>query len=251
MEKNAKMNRKVLITGASRGIGRATALHLANEGYALLLHASREASLQPLIASLPAGTRYEVLTADFSEEDALKQFTGTLKKANKDLYGIVSNAGIALDKALVFQPQADIDNMIRVNLMAPILLAKAAMKIFPRNGEGVFLGIGSCVGEMGNAFQSVYAATKAANVALIKSLAQEVGQLHGSQTIRFLTLSPGFIQTDMVESLSEEIQADFLSKIPSRRAGTPAEVAQTIAFLLRDEAAYINGSEIKINGGLA
>lgn len=244
------MKRKVLITGASRGIGKATALQLAQDGYFLILHASQLENLTDVISRLPEDISYETLTADFSDEIAVKAFIGTIKKHHKDLYGIVSNAGITLDKPLAYQPESDIDTMLQVNLKTPILLAKAAMKMFGRSQSGVFIAVSSCVGEMGNAFQSVYAASKAGNVALCKSLAKECGALHESHSIRFLSVSPGFIETDMVQSLSDEIKEKYVRDIPANRTGKVEEVAKTMSFLLSDAASYINGSEIKVNGGM-
>lgn len=250
MEKIFKLNKKVLITGASRGIGRATAIQLAEEGYDLLLHASKLENLNELLSSLPQDCKYELLIADFSAEEQVKEFISRLKKEHKKLFGIVSNAGIAIDKALAYQPISEIDKMLNVNLKAPVLLAKTAMKLFSTEKKGVFIAISSCVGEMGNAFQSVYAASKAGNVALCKSLAKEIGLLYDEHQIRFISLSPGFIQTDMVNALNKEIQIEYLKKVPLKRAGEAKEVANTVSFLLSDKASYINGSEIKINGGL-
>lgn len=244
------MNRKVLVTGASRGIGKATALTLAEDGYSLILHASQPSSLDGLVEEIPPGTNYEVMTADFSSEEETLKFASVLKKAHKDLYAIISNAGIALDKPLAYQPLADINRLIQVNLKAPILLAKAAMKIFSRSKQGVFISLSSCVGEMGNAFQAVYAATKAGNVAMCKSLCKEIGLLNENHQVRFLTVSPGVIETDMVQSLSDDIKEKYLANIPANRAGNAQEVANALSFLLSDEASYINGSDIKINGGL-
>ncbi|MBI1223488.1 MAG: SDR family oxidoreductase [Bacteroidetes bacterium] len=245
------MSYKVLITGASRGIGRAIALQLAKNGqYRLLLHASSASSLKELIGLLPVETEYEILPFNFANEEEVSQLIRHLKQTHKDLYAIVSNAGITRDKGLAFQPLKEIDELIQVNLKVPIQLAKAAMKIFPKNDRGVFIALSSCVAETGSAFQSVYTATKAANVSLCKSLAREAGVLHTDKLIRFISVAPGFIQTDMTNKLSEEIQQKYLRQIPSGRFGKTEEVAHAIEFLLSENASYINGSEFKINGGL-
>ncbi len=243
--------RKILITGASRGIGKAIALQLAHcERYHLILHASSEQSLVRLATTLPDNCVYEMMPCDFTDLPATDQFVKDLKGKHSDLYGVVSNAGISRDKALAYQPVKEIDELLTVNLRVPILLAKAAMKLFSKNGAGVFIAMSSCVAEMGNAFQSVYAATKAANTALCRSLAREAGVLHGGQNIRFVSISPGFIETEMTESLSDEIKEKYLHQIPAGRFGTTEDVANAVRFLISDDASYINGGEFKINGGL-
>lgn len=245
-----KLN-KVLITGASRGIGKAIAIQLAeNGGYNLILHASSEHSLEQLVRSLPEGTVFETMTCNFADESALSDFIKELKNKHEDLYAIISNAGITRNKGLGYQPVKEVDEMLTVNLRVPILLAKAAMKIFPKRNNGVFIALSSCVAETGNAFQAVYSATKAANVAMCKSLAREAGVLHPEKQIRFVTVAPGFIETGMTEELPEKIKEKYLEQIPARRFGNPQDVAHVVEFLLSDRASYINGSEFKINGGL-
>lgn len=246
-----KEQKKILITGASRGIGRAIAEQLANSGrYSLLLHASSPDSLQALAASLADRCNYEIMPCDFTDIAATDAFIVSLKRKHPDLYGIVSNAGINRDKALAFQPVKEIEELLTVNLRVPVLLAKAAMKLFAKNGAGVFIAMSSCVGETGNAFQSVYAATKAANEALCKSLAREAGILQAGSNIRFVSVAPGFIETEMTASLAEEVRTKYLEQIPSGRFGKTEDVAAAVSFLLSEQASYINGGTFKINGGL-
>ncbi|MEO1259516.1 MAG: SDR family NAD(P)-dependent oxidoreductase [Bacteroidota bacterium] len=243
-------NNKILVTGASRGIGQAIAIRLARSGYSLVLHARKAENLENTIQMLPTSTPYNILIADFSEPEAVKEFIRTLKKTHKDLFGIISNAGIALDKPIAYQPEKDIDLMLQINLRTPVLLGKYAMKHFIKTKKGVFINIASCIGEMGNAFQSVYAATKAGLVALSKSWAKEIGQLAPEHQVRFLSVSPGFVETDMTRGLNAEIQSKYLESIPANRFGNTAEVANLIAFLMSEDSPYINGSDIKINGGI-
>ncbi|MEN0002747.1 MAG: SDR family oxidoreductase [Bacteroidota bacterium] len=245
-----KEPRKILVTGASRGIGQAIAVELAQAGYSLLLHASVKENLYQTIEQLPAKAEYQALAADFSRPDAVGHFIQQLKKEHKDLYGIVSNAGIALDKPLSYQPEREIDLLLQVNLKVPILLGKLALKLFLKNREGVCINIASCIGQMGNAYQSVYAATKAGLVALSKSWAKEMGQLLPQHRVRFLSVAPGLIETDMTTNLDEQVLANYQSQIPANRFGQAQDVAQLIAFLISDRATYINGSTISINGGL-
>lgn len=242
---------KVLVTGSSKGIGKAIALQLAAR-YELILHASSEESLAGTWEALPRRERHHRLCADFSNPEEGKAFCSRLKKEHgHDLYGVVNNAGIALDKPLLFQPETEIDAMIQVNLKAPILICKTAMKIFHPRKKGVIINIGSCVGETGNAFQSIYSATKAGLVAFSKSMAREAGALlREDHSIRVLTVSPGFIETAMTARIPDAEKQFYHDKIPSGRFGRPQDVAALIEFLLSEQAAYINGSEIKINGGM-
>ncbi|MGV8877576.1 MAG: SDR family NAD(P)-dependent oxidoreductase [Sphingobacteriaceae bacterium] len=235
---------KVLITGASRGLGLAIAKKLA-PAYTLILHASKPESF----SFIPPNSH--LLCADFADQEALTAFCKTLKKEHGDgLYAVINNAGVTLDKSLIFQPERDIDLMLQVNLKAPIMICKTAMKIFSLSKRGVIINISSCVGETGNAFQSVYAATKAGLVALSKSLAQEAAALNTEHQIRVLSVSPGFIETDMTDAIPQAEKDKYLQLIPAKRFGKVDDVAETIAFLLSDKAGYINGTNIHINGGL-
>ncbi len=244
------MGRKILITGASRGIGQATAVCLSLEGYELVLHARRPENLVATLGMIAPGSNHHILTGDFSNPIEFQQFLKLLGKEHKDLYGVVSNAGITRDKSIIYQPEKEIDELLLVNLKVPILLGKWALKQFIKRKSGVFIHLGSCTGETGNAFQSVYSASKAALVALSKSWARECQRLLSDHQIRIVTLSPGIIETDLTEVLPKQIKDNYLSNIPSGRFGRAGEVASCINFLLSDQAGYLNGSEVKLNGGM-
>ena len=236
--------KKILITGASRGLGLAISQKLSAE-YSLILHASKAESFTTEIPNS------ELLCADFSDSEQVAEFCKQLKKRHGDsLYGVINNAGVTFDKPLNYQPDREIEAMININLKAPIMICKTAMKIFSLTQRGVIINISSVVGESGNAFQSVYAATKAGLTALSRSLAQEAGELSQEHAIRVLSVSPGFIDTDMTEAIPAVIKEKYLGMIPSKRFGTVNDVAETIAFLVSDKASYINGTNIHINGGL-
>lgn len=235
---------KVLITGASKGLGLAIAQKL-NADFHLILHASKNENLKYL------GEDNSVLTADLSNHDELTAFCKALKSQHSDeLFAVINNAGITLDKPLNFQPELDIDKMLMVNLKAPIMISKTAIKIFGLKGKGVIINMSSCVAETGNAFQSVYAATKAGLIAFSKSLAKETGAIYPEHEIRVLSISPGFIQTSMTDKIPSAERQKYLKMIPANRFGKAEEVAETVAFLLSEKALYINGSNIDINGGL-
>jgi 3-oxoacyl-[acyl-carrier protein] reductase len=236
--------KKVLITGASKGLGLAISKKLASK-YELILHASKKESFTSIIPGS------HILCADFSDSEQIAAFCKHLKKEHGDsLYGVINNAGLTYDKPLNFQPDREIDAMINVNLRAPVMICKTAMKIFGLNNAGVIINISSVVGESGNAFQSVYAATKAGLTALSRSLAQEAGALNETHNIRVLSVSPGFIETDMTAGIPEKIKEKYLNLIPAKRFGKVDDVAEAIAFLLSGKASYINGTNIHINGGL-
>ncbi|WP_411274601.1 SDR family NAD(P)-dependent oxidoreductase [Daejeonella sp.] len=235
---------KVLITGASKGLGLAIARKLDTE-YCLILHASKSEN----IIELREGNF--VLAADLSNADELSEFCKKLKSEHgDDLYAVINNAGISIDKPLAFQPERDIDHMIMVNLKAPIMISKTAIKLFGLKNKGVILNVSSCVAETGNAFQSIYAATKAGLIAFSKSMAKEAGELYAGHQIRILSISPGFIKTSMTDQIPELHREKYLKMIPAQRFGTAEEIAETVAFLLSEKASYINGSNIEVNGGL-
>ena len=130
------------------------------------------------------------------------------------------------------------------------MICKAVLKQFLLNKQGVIINLSSCVGETGNAFQAVYSATKAGLAALSKSLAREVSALSEEHSIRILSIAPGFIETEMTDSVPEKFKQEYLKAIPANRFGNVQEVAEVVAFLVSDKASYINGTNININGGI-
>ncbi|SDS24315.1 3-oxoacyl-[acyl-carrier protein] reductase [Mucilaginibacter mallensis] len=236
--------KKILITGASRGLGLAISQKLSDD-YDLILHASKPESFT---TEIPNST---ILCADFNDPTQLADFCKRLKKEHGDsLYGVINNAGVTFDKPLNYQPDREIEAMLNINLKAPIMICKTVMKIFSLTQQGVIINISSVVGESGHAFQSVYAATKAGLVALSRSLAQEAAELSQEHQIRVLSVSPGFIETEMTDAIPAAIKEKYLGMIPAKRFGSVNDIAETIAFLVSDKASYINGTNIHINGGL-
>ena len=231
--------KKILITGASRGLGLAISKALSAE-YTLILHATRKESFTNVDPKHHLGDPKELI-----------DFCKRLKKEHGDtLYGVINNAGVTFDKSLIYQPENEIDKMLHVNLKAPIMICKAVLKQFLLNKQGVIINVSSCVGETGNAFQAVYSATKAGLESLSKSLAREVSALSEEHAIRILSIAPGFIETEMTDSVPEKFRQEYLKAIPANRFGNAKEVAEVVAFLISDKASYINGTNININGGI-
>ena len=241
---------KVLITGASKGIGRAIALRL-KDTYPLILHSSHPSTLGQTLELLGGGG-HSVLCADFSDQYAVTEFLKRLKSDHgKDLYGVVNNAGASINKALMFQPENDIDHMLQVNMKVPVLISKTAFKMFQQRNRGVIINMSSIVGVLGNAFQSLYAATKGALIAFSRSLAKEAGKINCDppNRVRVLSIVPGYIETDMTAAVPEAQHAEYLAQIPLHRSGIPEDVANLVNYLLSDQATFINGSVIPITGG--
>jgi len=238
------LKKKVLITGASRGLGLAISKILAPD-YHLILHASTPESFTETIPDS------DILCADLSDAEQLTEFCKQVKKLHgSELYGVINNAGVTFDNSIIYQPEKHIDAMLSINLKAPIMICKTVMKLFSANGGGVIINMSSIVGQSGNAFQAVYAATKAGLVAFSKSLAQEAAAIGDQHNIRVLCVSPGYIETDMTANIPAEMKEKYLKMIPAQRLGNPNDVAETICFLLSEKASYINGTNVHINGGL-
>lgn len=233
-----------MITGASRGLGLAIANAL-NHDYCLILHATKAEN----IIHLKEGNH--ILAADFSKPEEVTKFCKELKTLHgDDLYAIINNAGINVSKSLLYQPDREIDQIIQINLKAPIQISKTAIKIFSAKQKGVIINMSSVVADTGNAFQTVYTATKAGLASFTKSLAKEAGVLFENNQIRVINVSPGLIDTDMVNEIPEVEQEKIISNIPLKRMGYADEVAKVVAFLVSDAASFVNGSTIQVSGGL-
>jgi 3-oxoacyl-[acyl-carrier protein] reductase len=241
------LTRKVaLVTGASRGIGKAIAIRLAAQG-AIVVCAARGDNAQATVAAIgAAGGKAEALTLDVTDDGALARVPAEIVERHGRLDVVVSNAGITRDQLLMRMKRDDWDAVIATNLTATFTLAQAAIRPMLKQKGGRIIAIGSVVGEIGNAGQVNYAASKAGLIGLVKALAREVA----SRGITVNVITPGMIDTDMTRAISEKAQVDWTSQIPLGRLGTPDDVAAAACYLASDEAAYITGHVLAVNGGM-
>jgi 3-oxoacyl-[acyl-carrier protein] reductase len=235
-----------LVTGASRGIGRAIATQLAARG-ALVVAAARGDHAGACVEELAAaGHRAEAIALDVTDAAAVESAPGDIVKRHGRLDIVVSNAGITRDQLLMRMKRDDWDAVISTNLTATFLLAQASVRPMLKQKGGRIIAISSVVGQTGNAGQSNYAASKAGLIGFAKALAREVA----SRAITVNVVAPGMIETEMTRAIAEKAQIDWASQIPLGRLGTVDEVAAAVSFLASDEASYITGHVLAVNGGM-
>ena len=235
-----------LVTGASGGIGAEIARAIHSQGGTVVLHGTRADKLDALAAEL--GARAHAVPANLSDRAAV---AGLIDAATDAAGGpvsiLVNNAGITRDGLLMRMKDADWDELIEINLTASMVLCRAAMRGMMKARSGRIISISSVVGATGNPGQTNYAASKAGMIGFSKSLAAEVA----GRGITVNVVAPGFIETPMTDVLDESQKSGLLTRVPAGRLGTPAEVAASVAFLASDEAGYITGATIHVNGGMA
>ena len=239
-------DRVVLVTGASRGIGRAIAGALARRG-ALVVAAARGTNAQSTVDEIvAAGGRAEATTADMTDADSIAALVAGVIERHGRIDVLVCNAGIARDQLMLRMKRSDWDEVLATNLSANFVLCQAGLKSMIRQRSGRIVAISSIVGQVGNAGQANYAASKAGLIGFCKSLAKEVA----SRNITVNVVAPGLIETDMTRALTANAHADWAAQIPLGRAGTPGDVAAAVCFLASDEASYITGQVLHVNGGM-
>ena len=234
-----------LVTGASGGIGAAIARGLHAQGAAVALSGTREAALAALAREL--GERAHVCPADLADPAAPDALVAAAEAAAGPLHVLVNNAGVTRDGLALRMKDADWQAVLELDLSAPFRLARAALKGMLRRRAGRIIGIASIVAATGNAGQANYAAAKAGLVGMSKALAQEVA----SRGVTVNVVAPGFVQTAMSDVLPEAQRAALAERIPLGRLGRPEDVAAAVAFLAADEAGWITGATLHVNGGMA
>ncbi|HHX19279.1 MAG TPA: 3-oxoacyl-[acyl-carrier-protein] reductase [Clostridiaceae bacterium] len=238
----------VLVTGAGRGIGRAIAKRLASENRKLYLHYGQSAEgAEALRRELDVeGFEAETIRADLFDLDATTKLVKTIADKEGRFDILVNNAGITRDGLAVRMSNDDYDDVITVNQRAPFILMREAGKIMMRRRFGRIINIASVVGLTGNAGQINYAASKAALIAMSKSLAFELA----TRGVTVNCIAPGYIETEMTDVLSESVREAIMAQIPQKRAGSPEDIAAVAAFLASDDAAYITAQTISVDGGM-
>jgi 3-oxoacyl-[acyl-carrier protein] reductase len=240
-------NRVAFITGASRGIGRACALALADSGARVALAARSLAQLEELAGQIRAGGGEAFpIALDMLDAESIREAFSRTAKEFGPVAILVNNAGITKDGLALRMKRDDWDNVLATNLTGAFLAIQQVLQPMMRERWGRIINISSVVGEMGNPGQANYVASKAGLIGLTKAIAQEMG----SRNITVNAVAPGFIETDMTGKLSAELKDNMLGHIPLKRIGKPEDVAAAVRFLASEEAAYITGHVLDVNGGL-
>jgi 3-oxoacyl-[acyl-carrier protein] reductase len=243
-----KLDGKIaIVTGAARGIGRTIAEALAREGADLALCDCQAEWLNDTAAAVQAlGRKAMSGAADVGSAAAIEAFVAQVMAQYGRVDILVNNAGITRDKLLLRMTDEDWDQVIRINLTGTFLLSRAIAKIMMKQRAGCMVNIASIIGLIGNAGQCNYAASKAGVIALSKSMAKELA----GRGIRVNAVAPGFIVSKMTDALSEEVRNQMMAAIPAGRFGTAEDVARSVVFLASDDASYVTGQVLSVNGGM-
>ncbi|MGB3363455.1 MAG: 3-oxoacyl-[acyl-carrier-protein] reductase [Thermodesulfobacteriota bacterium] len=244
-----KLNGKIaLITGGSRGIGKSIAKRLAFEGATVVINYTQNETAAENTKKEIEESGGTVITSKFdvADFDTVHEEVDKIIEKLGGLHILINNAGITKDTLLMRMKEEDWDNVISINLKGIFNCTKAVTRNMFKQREGRIVNLTSVVGEMGNAGQTNYAASKAGIIGFTKACAREMA----SRGITVNAISPGFIKTDITDELTEELRKDYISRIPLNRFGTPEDIAGAVAFLVSEDAGYITGEVFRINGGI-
>ena len=233
-----------LVTGATRGIGRAVAEELVSKGAFVIGTATSEKGAESISAYL--GDKGKGLVLNVADQASIDAVLEQIKQEFGDIDSLVNNAGITRDNLLMRMKDEEWFDILQTNLSSVYHLSKAMLRTMMKKRFGRIINIGSVVGSMGNAGQTNYCAAKAGLIGFSKALAKEVA----SRGITVNVVAPGFIATDMTDVLSEELKNNLLTQIPAGRLGEPKDIAKAVAFLASEDASYINGTTLHVNGGM-
>jgi 3-oxoacyl-[acyl-carrier protein] reductase len=235
-----------IVTGASRGIGRAIATRLAAQGARVVAAARAENAAATVAEIQAAGGAAELASVDVTEPASIEALVRGVLERHGRIDILVSNAGITRDQLMLRMKRDDWDQVIATNLTAAFGLAQAVLKPMVKQRGGRIINVASVVGQTGNAGQANYAASKAGLIGFSKALAREVA----SRGITVNVVAPGLVETDMTRALTDKAQGDWASQIPLGRIGAPEDIAAAVCFLASDEASYITGHVLAVNGGM-
>ncbi|MBQ2431206.1 MAG: 3-oxoacyl-ACP reductase FabG [Campylobacter sp.] len=240
--------KNVLITGASRGIGAGIAKNLANLGLKVWINYRSKPEIADALKNEieKSGGKAAVIKFDATNEEEFANAINLIIESDGELSYLVNNAGITNDKLALRMKLEDFTSVIEANLTSAFIGSREALKVMSKKRFGAVVNIASIVGEMGNAGQVNYSASKGGMIAMSKSFAKE----GASRSVRFNCVTPGFIATDMTDALSDEVRKSYEDNIPLKRFGSTEDIANAVAFLLSDNASYITGEVLKVNGGL-
>jgi 3-oxoacyl-[acyl-carrier protein] reductase len=237
-----------LITGGSRGIGKSISKRLASQGATVVINYIQNETAAENTKKEIEESGGQVFTSKFdvADFDAVHEEVDKIIEKLGGLHILINNAGITKDTLLMRMKEEDWDNVISINLKGIFNCTKAVTRNMFKQREGRIVNLTSVVGEMGNAGQTNYAASKAGIIGFTKACAREMA----SRGITVNAVSPGFIKTEITDELTEELKKDYISRIPLNRFGTPEDIAGAVAFLVSDDAAYITGEVFRVNGGI-
>jgi len=245
---DATTQRIALVTGSSRGLGRATAIELAQRGHTVAVHYARgeDAANEVVEAITAAGGRAAAFGADVADAAACTTLLEQVSEAFGPIDVLVNNAGITRDTLAMRMKDDDWDAVLNTNLSSAFRLARGVLRSMLKARWGRIVNVASVVGLMGNAGQANYVASKAGLIGLTKTLAREVS----SRGVTVNAVAPGFIASDMTAGLDDALKERYLAQIPAGRFGEPEDVAKAVAFLASDDASYVTGQTLVIDGGL-
>ncbi|MFZ9834822.1 MAG: 3-oxoacyl-[acyl-carrier-protein] reductase [Holophagaceae bacterium] len=236
-----------IVTGASQGIGESIANVLAHQGAQVIAVARNEANLKRTVEAIrQAGGSAEILVGDIAQPEEAKRIIDTVVQQYGTVHCLINNAGITKDKLMIQMKLEEWDMVLNTNLRGPFLMMQAATRPMMKQRWGRIVNIASVVGQMGNAGQANYVSAKSGLLGLTKTVARELG----SRNITCNAVAPGYIESAMTQDLGEAVTSDFIKQIPLERFGQSSDVAHAVAFLCSDEAAYITGQTLGVNGGM-
>lgn len=237
-----------LVTGGSRGIGRSIAERLAKDGFYVVINyvSNKEAAEEVLSAIESSGGKGKIAAFNVADFDATQKAVEEIVEELGGVHILINNAGITQDTLLMRMREEDWTNVIEINLNGVFNCTKAVTRVMIKQRYGRIINLTSVVGEMGNSGQTNYAASKAGIVGFTKAAARELA----SRSITVNAVSPGFIETDITQALTEEIRKSYIEKIPLGRFGSTDDITGVVSFLTSDEASYITGEVIRVNGGI-